>query len=282
MTAHALPDRSLVQRILVALVCAPVIVWIFSTRGLPLFFFLAGVTLLGQAELYSMFRCRIGRAHRIGGYLTGFLILADAWLSDSRYFFGLLTAFVMYSFLVEIFTRAGHLFERVTLSLFTALYPAAFVAFILKADLFPTYLFGFGKGALFVFVLAVVWVYDSLSYFAGRFFGRRPFFPGISPKKTVEGFVGGLIGGLATGVVFGLVVDSALIVHYMFLSLLISLAGQAGDLSESIVKRNMDAKDSSHIIPGHGGILDRFDSLFFAWPVVYLYLVVLQWIASGS
>ena len=84
------------------------------------------------------------------------------------------------------------------------------------------------------------------------------------------------------GVLTGFVLDRSLIVHFLLLSVLIGVFGQVGDLSESLIKRDVGAKDSSHIIPGHGGILDRFDSLFFVCPAVYYYLLLFSFIHGGA
>ncbi|MFC1509896.1 phosphatidate cytidylyltransferase, partial [Candidatus Omnitrophota bacterium] len=107
------------------------------------------------------------------------------------------------------------------------------------------------------------------------------FFPSVSPKKTLEGFIGGIVGVLMLSVIAGFYTDTSYRFHTIALSLLIALAGQAGDLSESLIKRDLGVKDSSNIIPGHGGVLDRFDSLFFAAPVVYSYILIVFRVSGG-
>ena len=120
-------------------------------------------------------------------------------------------------------------------------------------------------------MIAVVgpWISDSGAYFAGRFFGRHPAFPTLSPKKTVEGIVGGL---LVTVLVVG--PFAAVALEYtgtkaLAISLGVSLASQGGDLFESVLKRILDVKDLGRFLPGHGGVLDRIDSLLFSVPAVY-------------
>ena len=277
MTSVGTRDLSLIKRVIVAVVCAPVIVWLFLSRGLPLFIFLAALTLIGQGELFSMFGNRICFAHRITGYIAGVLIITDAFIAHSAFFFAILVVSVIIFFIVEIVSGNENKLENITFPLFATVYPAAFIAFLFKINQFPSLLFSAYMKYLLVFVLLVIWVFDTASYFAGRAFGKHPFFPRISPKKTVEGFVGGLIAASILGIAAGFYIDRILLGHFFFLSVLISLAGQAGDLSESIIKRDMDIKDSSNIIPGHGGVLDRFDSFFFACPAVYGYLVICQW-----
>ena len=123
-------------------------------------------------------------------------------------------------------------------------------------------------------------VSDSGAYFAGRFLGKRKAFPHVSPHKTVEGCVGGFVAGVAGMVLYGVVVDwvTALPVHYIALILygiVGNLAAQLGDLAFSLIKRQCGIKDYGHLLPGHGGILDRFDSMIFVAPV--LYWAVLLW-----
>jgi phosphatidate cytidylyltransferase len=115
---------------------------------------------------------------------------------------------------------------------------------------------------------------DTAAYFTGRAFGRRKLAPHISPGKTVEGAIGGIAGGFAAVVLLnyalGLRLEAALIVP---LAALLPLFAIVGDLAESIIKRGMDVKDAGHIIPGHGGFLDRMDSLLFTFPLVYYYVI---------
>ena len=120
--------------------------------------------------------------------------------------------------------------------------------------------------------LFAVWAFDSAAFFAGRFFGRHKLAPNISPKKTWEGVVGGLMLTLAAVAVFTYPVRIAWY-HVIALGILISVAATVGDLAESLLKRDMGVKDSGSIMPGHGGLLDRTDSLLFSVMVVYYYAV---------
>ena len=124
-------------------------------------------------------------------------------------------------------------------------------------------------------------MFDNASYFTGRFFGKHKFFPQISPKKTLEGFWGGIISVVLMGTIVGCLDLKSFKFHFLAIAVLTALAGQIGDLSESIIKREMDIKDSSQLIPGHGGILDRFDSLIFAGPAVYFYLLICARLFGG-
>jgi phosphatidate cytidylyltransferase len=135
-----------------------------------------------------------------------------------------------------------------------------------------------GRGAVLLLV-ATVAVSDTAQYYAGRSFGRRPLAPRLSPKKTIEGAIGGFV--VAPTFLFfaaPLFVPGGRSFRLAALGLVIVVAGIAGDLFESMLKRAADVKDSSTLIPGHGGVLDRIDALLFASPIFYLYL---RWLETA-
>jgi len=129
---------------------------------------------------------------------------------------------------------------------------------------------------LVLFTLALVWAGDIFAYFVGQALGRLPMAPALSPKKTWEGAFANVLGSLAVAIFFAkwMQVDAAAL---LITAALANIAGQAGDLIESAYKRGAVVKDSSSLLPGHGGMLDRIDSLILASPVVW---VVCQWLAS--
>jgi phosphatidate cytidylyltransferase len=135
---------------------------------------------------------------------------------------------------------------------------------------------GIPPGAAWLFlVLAITWLQDTAAYFVGRSFGRTKMAPVLSPKKTWEGFAGGLVASVLTAMLAVLLLG--LPIGYGAAAVIGALAGVAGplgDLAESLVKRQVGVKDSGHLIPGHGGILDRMDSLLFTAPVVYYGVLV--------
>lgn len=133
-----------------------------------------------------------------------------------------------------------------------------------------------GRNLLFLLLL-VVWADDTFAYFVGRSLGRRRPFPTISPKKTVEGSVAGFAGGLLVAWAFvHLCWQTADLKTVMLIAGLVALFAQIGDLVESAMKRGANVKDSGAVLPGHGGLLDRLDSLLFGAPVMWLTLIVLD------
>lgn len=130
------------------------------------------------------------------------------------------------------------------------------------------------EGVWLILLLAVANTFcDSMAYYTGKNFGKTPLAPSISPKKTVEGFVGGLVGAVAASAAFVHFFMPGFGLHHgVIIGFIAALAGPVGDLAESSVKRKMGVKDSGSFLPGHGGALDRMDSWMFTSPLFYVYL----------
>jgi len=131
----------------------------------------------------------------------------------------------------------------------------------------------FPEGSKLVFfLLLVVWLGDSGAYYVGKTLGRHKMSPRISPKKTVEGGIGGIVASIITALVIHFTFFKTFpLVHAVIAGVILSIAGMIGDLAESMWKRSAAVKDSGTLIPGHGGFLDRFDSIFFTAPILYCY-----------
>ncbi len=128
-------------------------------------------------------------------------------------------------------------------------------------------------------VLVIIWSNDTFAYLVGRQFGKHKLFEKISPKKTIEGFLGGLVFGTIAAIIIACTTNSLSIIHWIILSIIIAFSGAIGDLVASKFKREANIKDSSNLIPGHGGFLDRLDSLIFVSSFVYLYLQILNYVS---
>jgi len=130
---------------------------------------------------------------------------------------------------------------------------------------------------LVFFLVLVVWLGDAGAYYVGKRFGRHLLSPRISPKKTIEGLIGGIAVSVLTAVVIHFTFFQAFpLVHAIIAGIILSVAGVIGDLAESMWKRSAAVKDSGTLFPGHGGFLDRFDSVFYTTPILYVYWVLIQ------
>ena len=122
----------------------------------------------------------------------------------------------------------------------------------------------------------MIWINDTAAYFVGKNFGKQKLFPSVSPKKTVEGFLGGIFFACVASFFISLYTYDVSFNSWLILSIIVSTTGTLGDLIESKFKRQANVKDSGTIMPGHGGLLDRLDSIIFAAPFIYLFLRILR------
>ncbi len=125
----------------------------------------------------------------------------------------------------------------------------------------------------------LIWVNDSFAYLIGKNFGKQKLFPSISPKKTVEGFLGGLFFSCIASYFITNFTDTLSFTSWLILAIIISVFGTLGDLIESKFKRQADVKDSGIIMPGHGGLLDRLDSIIFSASFIYLFIRIVKYVS---
>jgi phosphatidate cytidylyltransferase len=130
-----------------------------------------------------------------------------------------------------------------------------------------------------IFILA--WTNDTFAYLVGKSFGKRKLMEKISPKKTIEGFFGGIVGALFASFIFFKFtsISEYNLIFWLFLALLVSVLGTIGDLIQSKFKRLAGVKDSGNIMPGHGGVYDRLDSIIFAGPFIYLFIIIINYVS---
>lgn len=176
-------------------------------------------------------------------------------------------------FLVELFKKNENPFTNISFTLSGIIYIAFPFGLLNYIVMFPDFLCtDFFHPEIFIGFLFLIWAGDVGAFFTGRKFGKHKLFERISPKKTWEGFFGGLALAIIVAVVISFYFTSIARVHWISLSLIITVFGTLGDLVESHFKRGLGVKDSGNILPGHGGILDRFDSLMLSTPFVFSYL----------
>ena len=281
----------LTRRILFALAGAPVTVAIVYFGGWVLAAALGAVAAIGAWELYRM----ASTAGSNPMASSGIVLAAAIPLLVHAHYLGVFTlsltgAAVIFLALIAsvIWLRGaeGRPLVAVSVTLFGAFY-AALVTFIYPLR-YHDYAVGAIAGtALVMFPIGVTWGTDIGAYAFGRMFGKRKLMPSVSPGKTVAGAIGGVVASVASCWFYVAVILRPLghlsltPLGMLVFAIAISVAGQTGDLAESLLKRDAGVKDSSSLLPGHGGILDRFDSLLFALPVAYLIIGFLLIPAPG-
>lgn len=271
-----LPPSPLALRILSAVVFLPLFLVVIHHGGLPYLAFVEGVVVLGSIEFYRMTRSLGARPHAIAGTLCGAGLAALFYLGRAELAGGLVTGFLLLVLILELRRGqpAGTLLNMGA-TVLGVLYVAWLGSFLGLLRVLPQSLglpASLGERVV-IFTILLTWMNDTGAFFVGRAIGRTKLLPSVSPAKSVEGFFGGMAAALLAGwagqtwILPGIDLGDALI-----LAGLAAVLGPLGDLVESLFKRESGLKDSAHLIPGHGGILDRFDSLLFVAPVFYYYL----------
>jgi len=260
-------------RVLTSIVLVPVlfaVVWLMP----PAYF--AGLVIIaaaiGQYELYAMARVRGITPLTILGIVLGALIVLTVYrpilpYRGGPYFWITLCVFAV--IVARLFARrpVEGAIEDIAVTLFGIIYVALLFAFQVAIHAGPP-----GKKWL-AFLYLVIWASDTGAYYVGTAFGKHRLYEKISPKKSIEGLMGGVLASVLVAILCKLWLVPLLgIIEAAALGAVLALAGTVGDLAESLIKRSAGVKDSGTIIPGHGGILDRMDSILFAAPVLFFYL----------
>jgi phosphatidate cytidylyltransferase len=275
------------RRVAVAAVGIPVALLLIYMGGWPLALLLAVIAAGAAGEFYRLAQARGIRPFVLAGaFMAALPVLLAAGLESPVYaalwFWRAFVATLLIVAVLAIFRRGvdGGPLAAVAVTVFGALFTGGTLAYALflremNVPVFDSAAESWVGPALLLFPLVLTWASDTAAYFGGRTFGRRKLIPSVSPGKTVEGAVWGVAGTVLAGAVYGhLVLHSwiGLPIGMLFgvlAGLLISPVAQLGDLAESLLKREAGVKDSGTLLPGHGGLLDRFDSLFFTIPVTY-------------
>jgi phosphatidate cytidylyltransferase len=253
-------------RILSGLVLAAAAIVVTLHGGAVFFAVIVALAILGLNEFYRVLKPY--RPIALAGFFSLALVLYMAWYKDLNGMFAALALTLLVTFLFAGLggPRRG-VTGRIAVTVLGVLYLGLGFGFMLLIRHLAD-----GSSMLLTVVFGT-WAGDTLAYFTGRYFGSTPMTPRLSPKKTWEGFAGGAISTILLVVFIGLYTPLGPS-QSLLLGVAIAVAGPVGDLFESLIKRDVAAKDTGRGIPGHGGILDRFDALIFAAAASYYVLTV--------
>jgi phosphatidate cytidylyltransferase len=248
------------KRILISIVAIPLILYSAYAGGYPFFAFCLLVQTLSFYELLKMFGNK-GYTPLVYYSLFVSVLILVSFLFFIEFFSIVLISGLSSVLVLELFRKKENKMLNAGLVFFGIVYITFPFALFCKLDKNYTYVY---------LLFLLIWANDSFAFFGGKYFGKHKFSK-ISPNKTIEGLVVGFIFTIITSVVFHYAVPAVTITDSIVVGLFVGVFGPLGDLFESFLKRYTNVKDSSNIIPGHGGLLDRFDSIIVCVPFVYIY-----------
>jgi len=266
---------SVAKRVLASVIFLPCL-FIIARRGG--FYYLALIDimiLIGLWEFYKMMEAKGLRPYKALGILSGLALSWYVFFQQGVYANFFLSVIFIGIMTLELARREkGLAVYHISVTIFGVFYVAWLGSHLILLRELP-HLKGLDYSIGFSFVMVVfvlTWCYDTGAFFVGMQFGKHQIFPKVSPGKTAEGVLGGVIFSIIGSLVVRLTLAPYLsVIHAVGLALISSVVGQLGDLVESMIKRDVKIKDASATIPGHGGVLDRFDSVLFTSPLIYYF-----------
>lgn len=264
------------KRILTAFVAIPILLF---TVWSPIPFFFVGlatiVSVLALREFYAIAAKAGASPAPAVGYPALIGLFVCFTLARPEFTIAMIAVLIIAALSLELSNAGGfeHSLASVAATVFGVVYIGLLLGFLVGVRMAPdTSSTSHLPAKLLTTFFAVVMLTDTGAYCAGRALGRHKLAPRVSPGKTIEGTIGGLIAGILAGPLCKAIFFGELpLLDALLLGATVSLFGQAGDLVESMLKRGSHVKDSSNLLPGHGGMLDRIDSLLFAAPLIYYY-----------
>lgn len=257
-----------VKRVLTAVVAIPPIAaLIIYFDNIVFFLAVLAIILLSTKEFMNLLESAGVKILYFPAFFGSILLPYSIYTGDVSIFSAALVVTAGLSMIFKLFAKEPLEETFITLggTLLTVLYAPLMFSFIILLR---------KTGVHYIFLLVVIiWMSDTCAYYFGCRYGRHKLYEKISPKKSIEGAFAAYIGGVGSGVLYAYFLMDASLYHTAFASFLVVTAGMIGDLVESMFKRRADVKDSGNIIPGHGGVLDRVDSLLFGAPALYLYAI---------
>jgi phosphatidate cytidylyltransferase len=269
-------NKNLVTRSLTGIVFVTVLISsiLIGYTGFALLFLL--ITLLAASELSGMIGWKRGsKTHNYIVFSAGVIFLLNALVANNAIpvkYLSLIVVFILLPFIFQLGSHSPEPFTQVSKKVMIIIYTCAATSLlchiVLSGHIYmPHILLG---------MLYMLWAHDSGAYITGFLIGKTKLFERVSPKKTWEGAIGGLVFAVATGFIISRFFLELQMITWIVLAIIITVLGSLGDLVESHLKRSLGIKDSGNILPGHGGMLDRFDSLFYAIPFIWVFLTLIR------
>ncbi len=265
-------------RIIVAVITIPIIITAAYLGGIYFLFFVVAITTISYFEFCLMVKHKEISANRAFG-LFGIVILLVNYYRPFIDIYSFLLFFSVILFLIELFRNRGSAILNIGATLLGVFYLGLFGSSIIGIrEFYPNIDTLYHRGGyIMISVFAAIWICDSAAFWAGRKLGKHKLFPRVSPNKSWEGSIFGFLFSVIVLILAKiLILDFISFTDAVIIGIIIGIFGQLGDLIESLIKRDNGVKDSSGLIPGHGGMFDRFDSLFYTSPVILLYLTYIS------
>lgn len=241
--------------------------YLFATIGI--------ISLIGLMELYRTIQIHKSSVGLVG-YVSAILYFGFLYFDLLKYSLLFMIGCLLLFMFVYVFAFPKYHIGDITLAFFGVFYVAVMLSFVYQIRILP-------DGAFLVWLVFIgAWGSDTCAYCVGMLIGKTKFLPKLSPKKSLEGCIGGVVGAALLGFIYATIFKGQILgvsnpgLTFAIICGCSSVISQLGDLAASAIKRNYDIKDYGKLIPGHGGILDRFDSIIFVAPIVYTLALVLK------
>ena len=254
-------------RLISGIVLVALAILLVTKGGVLLYCVTAAISLIGMFELYRVMGIE-KKAPGIAGYLACLGYYGLVWFEGQHYVTLLAIAALMVLMSIYVFTFPKYGTEQITVAFFGIFYLGIMLSYLYQVRVMAD-----GKYLVWLIFLSS-WGCDTCAYCAGMLLGKHRLAPVLSPKKSVEGAVGGVVGAILLGIIYAAATKGGM-VEYAIICGVGALISMVGDLAASAIKRNQGIKDYGKLIPGHGGILDRFDSVIFTAPIIYFLSVLL-------
>ena len=273
--------NELTIRVIVALIGIPLLLFVILKGEIYFFSIIIIIAVISQWELYKILKTKNINVSVIPGYSLGMLLLYFTAYGSDKVLILLSLFTVLFLFGFEMFRNKGSALLNIAGTFLGILYPVAFLAALLYLrfnieKILPKT--GYNPAGMFIITMfASIWLCDTFAYFLGKALGKHRLFERVSPKKSIEGAIAGLAGAILIFFVskwIGFLHIPDILV--LICGIIVGTIGQLGDLVESWFKRDAGVKDSSGILPGHGGMMDRFDSLMFIAPAFVIFYLILK------